>query len=581
MSSNVNSSGVPIDHDGEALEFGVMGNVAPFAVSGDVFRELFGGCVQGEGSHLESNPVGGVQPYLSSSGGIPVEQVDIEDITDAQSDSEPPSPRTAQEMCRSDNSSTIHAVLRTSKHEREELFRARNKLNTVLSFLRKQGFSEEQILEDIKSEGLGGQLPVRDDYDLPILSKKDPFKDKMKGKVDSSQGPEGEDKMFVNNPEKILGTSQMSVKGKEEGVKPSWSSVVAKGDGEEKLCFDYSPLPAGCSVVTPPSDVLKKGLEKFKYCIVGVFTKGTLPLSKLEENVRKAWLGKGLLHSSQKDSHTFMFKFSSEMGMNSVLARGTWYFERKPLLLSAWGTDLFSKGPSTIPLWVRFKNLPDYYWTQEGLSYVASAIGPPICADKVTAQLNPVQFAKMCVRYKVGDALPETIRVALMDAHSLEFSKDAFVDIEVSYPQRPMVCSGCSSLGHMVGACPLVKRVWVQKKSKEPTQEVQSNPVEGSTGESVGGSKMQTQDGSPPLEQLGGSVVQVDSQNLGVQENKTSSDEGWKTVGRKKSSPKEKNAENTSKAADMPIFTAIAKSMTKGQLKRARKAGGLGPHMKT
>ncbi|WOH08703.1 hypothetical protein DCAR_0728149 [Daucus carota subsp. sativus] len=150
--------------------------------------------------------------------------------------------------------------------------------------------------------------------------------------------------------------------------------------------------------------------------------------------------------------------------MNAVLARGTWYFERKPVLLSAWGSDLGEGNASSIPLWVKFKNLPDYYWTREGLSCVASSIGPPICADKTTALLDPVPFAKMCVRYNIGDPLPESIKVAALDVKTMELSNDSFVDIEVSYPQRPMVCGGCKMLGHLIGACPSVKRFGSKRK---------------------------------------------------------------------------------------------------------------------
>lgn len=189
-----------------------------------------------------------------------------------------------------------------------------------------------------------------------------------------------------------------------------------------------------------------------------------MPFSKVLEIAKKSWDSRGLCHVSQKDSHTFLFKFHNETGMNAVLARGTWYFERKPVLLSAWGSDLGEGNASSIPLWVKFKNLPDYYWTREGLSCVASSIGPPICADKTTALLDPVPFAKMCVRYNIGDPLPESIKVAALDVKTMELSNDSFVDIEVSYPQRPMVCGGCKMLGHLIGACPSVKRFGSKRK---------------------------------------------------------------------------------------------------------------------
>ena len=362
MAGNTNSLGFAVDHDGHCLEDTISDNVAPFAISGAVFAELFAGSGKDcSNTHLDVHPVesSGVS-IPSSSGGIPfVDAVTIEDYV--SSDEEPPSPRSAIEICKNNTSATVHAMMRTSKHEREELLRARRKLGDVLSFLKKQGFSEEMVIKDLEAEGFSSGSPCRDEFGLPTLAKlvgsteakngeigaegpvmknkvvvedpklahvvfdgkqsSDPFKDKMKGKVDSFTGNAEVHKMeHVGN----VGAG---------AEKPSWSSVVTKNSPVEELVFDYHPLPSGASVVTPPSDVLKKGLEKFKLCLVGVFSKGTLPFSKMVECARKAWDAKGLCHVSQKNSHTFLFTFRSEMEMHSVLARGTWYFERKPLLL--------------------------------------------------------------------------------------------------------------------------------------------------------------------------------------------------------------------------------------------------------
>nr|XP_017228789.1 PREDICTED: uncharacterized protein LOC108204034 [Daucus carota subsp. sativus] len=272
--------------------------------------------------------------------------------------------------------------------------------------------------------------------------------------------------------------------------------------------------------------------------------------------------------------------------MNAVFARGTWYFERKPLVFSIWGAEAGDHKISSIPLWVKFKNLPDYYWTREGLSCVASSIGPPICADKVTSQLNPVQFAKMCVRYTVGDVLPEKIKVAVLDAKSKEPSLTEFAEVEVSYPQRPMVCSGCRSLGHLVGACPVVKRVWVQKKPPVPPengQQSQSNNMQqGQEGTSAADLK------SDPSATVDGPVVvpvvpiQPQASDLIVQvEQVVKNNEEWTTVKSKKSSNSQSKTEASVPSSipvvnsgNLPIFTALAKSMSRSQLKRVRNSAG-------
>ncbi|KAL1802922.1 hypothetical protein ACET3Z_031569 [Daucus carota] len=96
--------------------------------------------------------------------------------------------------------STISAVMRTTRFEREELFTTRRRLQEALTFLRRQGFKEEHIFENLSSDGYFKMPPARDELGLPErstgklhqsppkvsdrspeLKEGDPFKDKMKG----------------------------------------------------------------------------------------------------------------------------------------------------------------------------------------------------------------------------------------------------------------------------------------------------------------------------------------------------------------------------------------------------------------
>ena len=588
MSSNCNSDGFAVDHDGHCLEDGVFSSTAPLAVTGEVLREIMSGSGRDTmGSHLDTDPLGA--PRLSSSGGIPLEDVVI--VEDGYSSDEHP-PLDNQDL--SSTSATIQAMLRSSKQEREALIVMRSKLQDVLCFLRKKGFSEAQIYDELATEGLVKKPVERNEFGLPFNSSKqggsdearmmfvdmpgngsNPFIDKMKNKIDDDCPESRKD---PKSPDVASGKSSENAQVPKE--KPSWSSVVQNGGTEETLTFDYCPMPAGTTVITPSAEILKKGFEKFKLCLVGKFSKGTLPFSKVLDIAKKSWDSRGLSQVSQKDSHTFHFKFRSEVEMNSVLSRGTWYFERKPLILCAWGVEKDEGSPSSIPLWVKFKNLPDYYWTREGLSWVASSVGPPICADKTTSLLNPVPFAKMCVKYKVGDALPEKIKVAVMDLNSMELSKDEFVDVEVSYPQRPMICSGCNKLGHLVGACPTVKRVWVQKSAKTSSAAM-NVPCENPTveQEEVKAQKIDKEIvAENPVQNVSAKTVKLSSEpgksGDGVEDTLDNSNQGeWTTVSGKRSGSTS-FAPQGSISSQMPVYTALAKSLSKGQMKKARKAVG-------
>lgn len=300
-----------------------------------------------------------------------------------------------------------------------------------------------------------------------------PFVDKMKRKLDSSKA----DMMFnemphsINSPKAAATQETMSEplsKSKSgddfQAKAKSWSQVV-KDDSPvaKKICFSYVPPPDGEIVVNPPDDVLIEGNNKLKTSIVGTFTKGTVPYLKVLNFANSVWKSRGLLHVGQKDNRTFIFRFASELDMNNALAKGTWYIERKPMVVHAWGTNV--NAVTTMPLWARFDGIPDSYWNADCLSRLASVIGPPICADELTSQMEVLPFAKICVKYTIGDTLPTSIPVTVLHPCSGEKHTEKVL---VSYPNRPLICTACKSLGHLIGSCPTVTRKWVRKTKDAP-----------------------------------------------------------------------------------------------------------------
>lgn len=359
----------------------------------------------------------------------------------------------------------------------------RGKLMNALQFLRSKGFSEDMIFESMNRDGFGPKPSPRDENGLPVLEKDvgsskkaNPFVDKMKQKAPSGDEHEVNDlpkpgvaadsagKIFDQMPVKTSqvkeSSSGVSVTSKSDlPEKPkSWAEMLSKSPSVD-IAFDYFPMKSGTGVVSPPLEVLKKGNDKLKFSIIGTFSKGYLPFKKVADFAMNSWKKYGLQHVSQKEERTFVFRFGDNGGMNSVLSVGTWYIEKRPLLVHAWGS---TPGNIThMPLWVRFDKVPDSYWTREGLSCLGSAIGKPLSADELTKKLEIIPFAKLCVDYTIGDALPTKLQVEVLEPHS---DKVALHEVLVSYPNMPTVCSGCRSLGHLIGACPRTSRIWVAKK---------------------------------------------------------------------------------------------------------------------
>ncbi|KAK1401526.1 hypothetical protein POM88_001131 [Heracleum sosnowskyi] len=451
---------------------------------------------------LVSPPVEGVGGYAkqdtgftvpSSSGGIPIHEGVVEDCS---SDDEGHflTDRDAIER------DTIHRVAKaafeTNINDREELIRLKHKLMEVQKFLTKRGLSmaeceKDSLLGDATfNAGLSNPKQFvcgRDEFGLPKFTTPNSgspgvkIKDAMSAGCDGIQVPCDEERMSrgCGYSHGLSGEGPSGVKnslGQEERTiddkKHSWSQVVRNAPPTNDLKFDYLPMPQGESVVCPPDEVLKEGIAKFKNSIVGTFSKAALSYSRVVEFAKSAWGKSGLLHVSQKSSHVFIFKFASAVQMSNVLSKGTWYIDSKPLLVHAWGTDIHAEPVKAIPLWIKLENIPDCYWTQKGPSYLASTIAPPLGADDLTSKLEILPFAKLCVNYTVGDELPRKINVTDLDPLSGE---KRIVEVLVSYPARPLICSGCRAIGHIAGACPTTKRKWVLKVRPNSTTETHSN----------------------------------------------------------------------------------------------------------
>lgn len=420
----------------------------------------------------------------SSSGGIPLQEGMVEDCSTDEEGGYFVSDRDAIER------DSIHRVAKaafeTNKNDREELIRLKLKMMEVQRFLTKRGLSlaeceKETLLGDSKfNAGLSSSqrfVSGRDEFGLPKFTggtSGGMGENRKDAKVDSSRNADNLfDAMPIRDkvgdmafPPLPKSHSPVSKAHEDEVVlKNSWAKVVRDPPpSSNNVSFKYCPRPAGTSVVSPPIEVLREGNDKFKNCIVGTFSKGVKSFSLVTSAARSAWEHRGLTNVFQKDTHVFIFKFNSMEERNKVLAWGTWYVGNQPMLLKAWGSKFEATKVDTMPLWVKFSKVPDCYWTTEGLSWLGSAIGVPLCADALTSKLEVLPFAKMCVNYKIGDALPDKIEVQSLDPSSGEMT---IAEVLVHYPSKPLVCTGCHSLGHPISACPTTIRRWVVKRKQE------------------------------------------------------------------------------------------------------------------
>ncbi|KAL0295522.1 UNVERIFIED_CONTAM: hypothetical protein Sangu_3196100 [Sesamum angustifolium] len=139
--------------------------------------------------------------------------------------------------------------------------------------------------------------------------------------------------------------------------------------------------------------------------------------------------------------------------MEDVIEGGPWLFQGQPIVLQPWeqGMSLRRQKHTQIPVWIRLRHLPMEYWTDEGLSTVASGVGTPLYTDSITKDCSRLDFARVCVLIDFNSALPKHLVVI---SPVLRNGKEDPKRIDVEYEWLPQRCKNCCSLGHVSATCP-------------------------------------------------------------------------------------------------------------------------------
>ncbi|KAL0292826.1 UNVERIFIED_CONTAM: hypothetical protein Sradi_6970000 [Sesamum radiatum] len=111
------------------------------------------------------------------------------------------------------------------------------------------------------------------------------------------------------------------------------------------------------------------------------------------------------------------------------------------------------------------------YWTEDGLSAVASGVGVPLYADKITKLCLRLDYARVCVMLDYHSTLPKHLVII---SPNLREGHEVPLKVDIEYEWLPQRCTLCCSLGHKVANCPdgqLQRRsvpvtVFVQRRSQ-------------------------------------------------------------------------------------------------------------------
>lgn len=222
------------------------------------------------------------------------------------------------------------------------------------------------------------------------------------------------------------------------GVSKSWSDIVSNIPGKSSRSLSYHPPLSenGNILVKPPSDVLKRGNQLWSSSLVGYFLHSNLPFNFVEPLARRLWGNMGLTKVFLHSKGYYIFKFQSLADRDNVLASGPWHFSSKIIVLHPWheGVEFAKTDRDKFPIWVKLSQIPLSYWSDEGISYIASAIGKPLITDDMTSKNDYMNFARVCIEVKATFSFPSTVNVVILNE---ELSENTIVPVEVEYQSRP------------------------------------------------------------------------------------------------------------------------------------------------
>ncbi|KAK1312399.1 hypothetical protein QJS10_CPA07g00448 [Acorus calamus] len=130
-----------------------------------------------------------------------------------------------------------------------------------------------------------------------------------------------------------------------------------------------------------------------------------------------------------------------------VLEGGPWTMDNRPFVLKRWSPSVRMEQErlTSIPIWVKFPNLPLHFWSKECLGKIASTVGTPLFMDTATQMATRISYARVCVEVSAEAVLPDVVLIETMAG-----GKETF---PIAYDWKPQACSHCHTFGHDDALC--------------------------------------------------------------------------------------------------------------------------------
>ncbi|XP_062103597.1 uncharacterized protein LOC133814683 [Humulus lupulus] len=251
-------------------------------------------------------------------------------------------------------------------------------------------------------------------------------------------------------------TQNDAQKAFEMATPSSWADKVEAGDFQ-KLEYAEPLIKDGKRIARVDIDEVKIQSTNWSSAVICMVLGANPPMAVFEGFIKRVWGHLRIAQIARMTMGLIMVKFNDDATRDHVLENGILHFDRKPMIIRPWTTDLSAfRMICSVPLWIRLHDLGLQYWGSKCLSAFVSTIGKPIMVDKFTRERSRVQFARILVEVEITDNPPRIM-------HYLN-EQGQLTEQGVDYEWLPVKCKTCSGYGHSMADCRKeMKTQWVKK----------------------------------------------------------------------------------------------------------------------
>ncbi|KAH0709217.1 hypothetical protein KY284_010644 [Solanum tuberosum] len=137
----------------------------------------------------------------------------------------------------------------------------------------------------------------------------------------------------------------------------------------------------------------------------------------------------------------FLVRFANMDDRNKVLYSGPHFLNNQPIIVKVWSPEFYFNKEvlQTVPIWVKYPNLPLSCWSKDSLSRISSGLGEPLYADECTTKVDRISFARVLIEMNVDRELPRKLKIE--DPNGWVFEQ------VVQYKWVPEYCAKCMQVG--------------------------------------------------------------------------------------------------------------------------------------